>query len=59
MIYLQGVEEVEGHLQDGETYDTNGPQWKNNHRVLVGHVLLLLGSNSPAQEPVPLHDGGG
>ena len=54
MLHLEEVEEISDDLHDGEHADTGGDGGDAGLHVLVRSHLLLLDTDEPLQELVPL-----
>ena len=54
MLHLEEVEEIGDDLHEGEHADTGGDGGDAGMHVLVGGHLLLLDTDEPLQELVPL-----
>ena len=54
MLHLEEVEEIGDDLHEGEYTDTGGDGGDAGVHVLVGSHLLLLDTDEPLQELVPL-----
>ena len=54
MLHLEEVEEIGDDLHEGEHADTGGDGGDAGVHVLVGDHLLLLDTDEPLQELVPL-----